>query len=130
MTIVCVDDHPVALKGLTQNIQKILPKASTHAFRCVQEAFDFVKENGCDVLITEIEIHGTDGLGLARSVKKLNPAANVIFLTVCDEKEHAREVFDVRPSGYLVKPAGEEQLAYELNHLRYCTPCTAQSTVS
>ena len=130
MTIVCVDDHPVTLKGLTQNIHKILPEASTHAFRSVQEAFDFVKENGCDVLITEIEIHGTDGLGLARKVKALNPSVNVIFLTVCDEKEHAREVFDVRPSGYLVKPAGEEQLAFELNNLRYRTPYSTQSTVS
>ena len=44
---------------------------------------------------------------------------NIIFHTVCDEKEHAREVMQIKPSGYLVKPAQKEQLAFELNHLRY-----------
>ena len=119
MTIVCVDDHPIMLKGLAQNIQQILPEASIHTFESADKAFDFVKDSGCDVLISEIELRGADGLTLARNAKVLNPEVNIIFLTVCDEKEYAREVFDIRPSGYLVKPAGEEQLAFELNNLRY-----------
>jgi YesN/AraC family two-component response regulator len=52
-------------------------------------------------------------------MKKLNPKVNIIFLTVCDEREHAKEVLEIRPSGYLVKPANNEQLALELNNLRY-----------
>ena len=120
MKIVCVDDHPVMLQGLTQNVQQILPEASIHAFISADEAFDFVKDSGCDVLISEIELRGTlDGLNLARRVQKLIPQVNIIFITVCDEQEHAREVFDVKPSGYLVKPAENERLAYELKSLRY-----------
>jgi YesN/AraC family two-component response regulator len=83
------------------------------------EAIGFAKENGCDVLISEIELCGVDGLTLAKAVKKLNPKVNIIFLTVCDEKEHAKEVFQIKPSGYLLKPAKQEQLALELNNLRY-----------
>ena len=119
MTIVCVDDHPVTLKGLEQSVQCILPEASTHAFESADDAFSFVKRNGCDVLISEIELRGANGLALARSIKRVNPAVNIIFLTVCDEKEHAREVFDIRPSGYLVKPAAKEQLEFEFKNLRY-----------
>ena len=119
MTIVCVDDHPIMLKALKQNIQNSLPEARTYAFGCVDAAFSFVKDNGCDVLISEIELRGANGLTLARDVKALNPETNIIFLTVCDEKEHAREVFDIRPSGYLTKPAGREQLEFELKNLRY-----------
>ena len=119
MTIVCVDDHPVALKGLEQSVQCILPEASTHAFESADDAFSFVKRNGCDVLISEIELGGANGLALARSVKKVNPTVNIIFLTVCDEKEYAREVFEIRPSGYLVKPAARQKLAFELENLRY-----------
>ena len=121
MTVVCVDNHPIMLKALMQNVQNILPEASTHSFGCVEDAFSFVKDNGCDVLISEIELRGTDGLTLARNAKKLNPDVNIIFLTVCDEKEHAREVFDIRPSGYLVKPANKVQLDFELHNLRYST---------
>ena len=121
MTIVCVDDYSIALNGLTRSIGSILPDARIVTFMSVDDALDFVKDNGCDVLITEIEMGGISGLLLARSVQKVNPKVNIIFLTVCDAKEHAREVFNIRPSGYLVKPATKEQLAYELNNLRYAS---------
>ena len=119
MTIVCVDDYSIALNGLIRSIGSILPDARIVTFMSVDDALDFVKDNGCDVLITEIEMGGIGGLLLARSVQRVNPKVNIIFLTVCDAKEHAREVFNIRPSGYLVKPATKEQLAYELNNLRY-----------
>ena len=121
MTIVCVDDYSIALNGLTRSIRSILPDARIVTFMSVDDALDFVNDNGCDVLITEIEMGGIGGLLLARSVQQVNPKVNIIFLTVCDAKEHAREVFNIRPSGYLVKPATKEQLAYELNHLRYAS---------
>ena len=119
MTIVCVDEHPIMLKGLAQSIEQILPEACVAAFDNATAALDFVREQGCDILICEIELCGVDGLMLANTVKKLNPQVNIIFLTVCDEKEHAREVLKIKPSGYLVKPATKEQLALELNNLRY-----------
>lgn len=121
MTIVCVDDYSIALNGLTRSIRSILPDARIFTFMSVDDALDFVKDNGCDVLITEIEMGGIGGLLLARSVQQVNPKVNIIFLTVCDAKEHAREVFNIRPSGYLVKPATKEQLEYELNNLRYAS---------
>lgn len=119
MTIVCVDDHPIMLKGISQNIRQILPNASIDAFESADDAIGFVKDNGCDILVCEIELSGVDGLTLAKRVKMINPMVNIIFLTVCDEKEHAKEVFKIKPSGYLVKPAKREQLELELNNLRY-----------
>ena len=119
MTIVCVDDHPIMLKGLSKNIRQIFPDAIIGAFEHSDEALAFAREQGCDVLISEIELSGVDGLTLSKQVKELNPKVNIIFLTVCDEKEHAKEVFRIKPSGYLVKPANVEQLESELRNLRY-----------
>ena len=119
MTVVCVDDYSIMLSGLANNVQQLLPDASVGAFKSADEALGFAKENGCDVLISEIELCGIDGLTLAKKIKKMNPKVNIIFLTVCDEKEHAKEVLKLKPSGYLLKPATKEQLAYELNNLRY-----------
>ena len=119
MTIVCVDDHPVMLKGLSKNVRQLLPDAMIGAFASAEEAMAFAKEKGCDVLISEIELAGIDGLMLAQRVKELNSRVNIIFLTVCDEKEHAKEVMHIKPSGYLVKPAKIEQLEAELKNLRY-----------
>ena len=120
MRIVCVDDHPIMLQGLTQSIQKILPDATVYSFQRAEDALSYITENGCEILISEIELCGTDGLTLAQKVKNLFPTVNIIFLTVCDEKEHAREVLKIKPSGYLVKPANPNQLEFELKNLRYC----------
>ena len=120
MTIVCVDDHSVMLQGIRQSVEQIMPDASIAAFANADDAIGFANENGCDVLISEIELCGVDGLTLAKKVKKMNPKVNIIFLTVCDEKEYAKEVFNIKPSGYLLKPAKEEQLEAELKNLRYC----------
>ena len=123
MRIVCVDDHPIMLRGLAQNIQQILPDATVCSFVRAEDALSYITENGCEILICEIELSGTDGLTLAQKVKTLYPTVNIIFLTVCDEKEHAREVLKIKPSGYLVKPANKEQLTFELHNLRY-SACT------
>ena len=119
MRIVCVDDHPIMLKGITQSIEQLLPSASIAAFENASSALEYVEGNGCDILICEIELSGTDGLTLAKNVKKINSKVNIIFLTVCDEKEYAKEVLQIKPSGYLVKPAKNEQIAAELSNLRY-----------
>lgn len=72
MTIVCVDDHPIMLKGLSKNIRQLLPDAVIGAFANAEDAVEFVREQGCDVLISEIELSGVDGLTLAQRVKNLN----------------------------------------------------------
>ena len=122
MTIICVDNHSIMLKRLLKIIQELVPNAFVGACSGADEAMEFAKEHGCDVLISEIEFAGINGLMLAKRMKKLNSKVNIIFLTVCDEREYAKEVMNIKPSGYLVKPAKIEQLAYELNNLRYA-PC-------
>ena len=119
MRIVCVDDHPIMLKGLYQSIKSLYPDADISVFDSPDEAYDFAKSGGCDVLISEIELRGIDGIALANKIKEINPEVNIIFLTVCDEKEHAREVLKIKPSGYIVKPAGVDQIKNELSNLRY-----------
>lgn len=120
MKIICVDDHPIILQGLENSVRKLSPEADIHAFQNADKALDFVKKNGCDVLICEIELGDDSGLTLAQKIKSFNPKVNIIFHTVCDEKEHAREVLMIKPSGYLLKPAKIEQIKAELKNLRYC----------
>ena len=127
MRIVCVDDHPVMLQGLMQNIRQILPDATVCGFHRAEDALADIRENGCEILISEIELCGINGLTLAKQVKNCNPQVNIIFHTVCDEKEHAREVLKIKPSGYLVKPTKKELLEAELKNLRYCASETADS---
>ena len=119
MTVLCVDDHPVLLRGLKENVGLAVPGADIHGFANGRDALSYAEAHGCDVLLTEIELYNHGGMRLAEQIKALFPRANIIFVTVCSEKEHAKEVLRLRPSGYLIKPATREQIAEELRNLRY-----------
>ena len=82
MIVVCVDDHPIMLSGLMRNVKQLLPNARIVAFANADDAFCFAKDNGCDVLISEIELCGVDGLTLAKEIKKINSQVNIIFLKI------------------------------------------------
>ena len=119
MVVMCVDDHPVLLRGLKDSVHRTLPDCVVYDFKKVGEAITCAQEHGCDVLLCEIELYGQSGMLLAEEIQKLNPRVNILFVTVCGEREHAAEVLRLKPSGYLTKPATREQIARELRELRY-----------
>ena len=111
MQVLCVDDHPVMLRGLEENVRSALPGAQIRSFRNASDALLYANRCGCDVLLCEIELSGENGLSLARKIRKRYPRAKIIFVTVCSEREHAEEVRRLQPCGYLTKPTDREQLA-------------------
>ena len=119
MTILCVDDHPVIVKGLKNSVKQIYPEATILTFTVAKDALSYAQSHGCDVLICEIELYNHGGITLAEQIRNINPCVNIIFVTVCSEQEHAKEVLKLRPSGYLTKTIIESQLAAELQQLRY-----------
>ena len=123
MTILCVDDHPVIVNGLKSTAKRIYPEATILAYTVAKDALTYAQSYGCDVLICEIELYNHGGLTLAEQIRRLNPCVNIIFVTVCSEEEHAKEVLKLRPSGYLTKPMIESQLVAELQQLRYPVVC-------
>ena len=46
MTIVCVDDYPIMLKGISSNIRQILPGAVIGAFSNASEAPAYLQYAG------------------------------------------------------------------------------------
>lgn len=119
MTILCVDNHPVIVKGLKNSVKQIYPEATILTFTVAKDALSYAQSHGCDVLICEIELYNHGGITLAEQIRNINPCVNIIFVTVCSEQEHAKEVLKLRPSGYLTKPIIESQLVAELQQLRY-----------
>ena len=119
MTILCVDNTPIMLQSLKENATSAFPHADVQTFSGANAALGYAKSNGCDVLLCEINPPGLDGLFLAEKIKNINPRVNIIFVTVCSESEHAREVLRLKPSGYLTKEATNGQILEELRNLRY-----------
>ena len=119
MTIICVDNTPIMLQSIKENAEKAYPDADVMAFLSAEPALAHAAKFGCDVLMCEINPPRLEGLFLAEKVKRINPRVNIIFVTVCSESEHAKEVMKLKPSGYLTKEATNEQILDELHDLRY-----------
>lgn len=119
MTVVCVDNTPIMLQSLKENAEVAFPEADVQSFLSEESALHYAETAGCDVLLCEINPPRLEGLFLAEKIKKLNPRVNIIFVTVCSESEHAKEVMRLKPSGYLTKEATNLQILEELRNLRY-----------
>ena len=119
MTILCVDNTPIMLQSLKENADKAYPCANVQTFLAAAPALEYAEKHGCDVLLCEINPPRLEGLFLAEKVKRVNPKVNIIFVTVCSESEHAKDVLRLKPSGYLTKEATSAQIQEELQNLRY-----------
>ena len=120
MKVICVDDNRIILSHILSYVKEQHPEADVSGFADAKNALSFAKKNGCDILFTEIELGGKPtGLFLARQMQALNDRLNIIFSTVCSQKEYAEEVMALRPSGYLTKVVTKQDVQGALNRLLY-----------
>lgn len=120
MKIVCVDDNRIILSRMLSYVRESMPTAEVVGFDNCEKALKHVREQGCDVLFTEIELSGRpSGILLARQVQGINARVNIIFATVCSQQEYAEEVVALRPSGYLTKVVTKQDVQGALQTLLY-----------
>ena len=99
MNCIAVDDEPLALKLLQDNISKVpflkLVASCNDAF----EAMKALQENKIDLVFIDIQMPGLTGL---QFIKSLENKPLVIFITAY--KQFALESYDLSVVDYLVKP--------------------------
>ena len=99
MNCIAVDDEPLALKLLQDNISRVpflkLAAACNDAF----EAMKALQENKIDLVFIDIQMPGLTGL---QFIKSLENKPLVIFITAY--KQYALESYDLSVVDYLVKP--------------------------
>ena len=116
---IAVDDEPLALKLLQDNISKVpflkLVSACNDAF----EAMKALQENKIDLVFIDIQMPGLTGL---QFIGSLVNKPLVIFITAY--KQYALESYDLSVVDYLVKPVPLDRFikacnrAQELNELK------------
>jgi diguanylate cyclase (GGDEF)-like protein/PAS domain S-box-containing protein len=70
-----------------------------------------------DLVITDIQMPGMDGLEMSEAIKREDAFAQVIVVTSSSDSEHLQRALDVGIGRYIVKPVEEEPL---LATLRKC----------
>lgn len=121
MIILCVDRSLLDLMDLKHKVKAVRPNAVVYGCREPDKALSIAKSEGCDVLLTEIDLGGSqrEGLDLALRMQAIHPAVNIIFVTTFEESDFARDVIQMRVSGFVRKPFTQQQLEEEFAKLRY-----------
>ncbi len=113
MNCLAIDDEPLALKLLQDNISKLsylkLVASCADAF----EAVRVLGEQPIDLIFIDIQMPGMSGL---QFISSLENKPLVIFITAY--KQHALESYDLNVVDYLVKPVSIERFMKACNRAK------------
>ena len=115
--VILVDDSKVILSDGVAVLEEILPAATITGFIWPQEAVDYAKTNRVALAILDIELGTASGLDLSRTLLKINPRMNIVFLTAYPD--YSLEAWETEASGFMVKPLTAERVKAQLKKLRY-----------
>ena len=116
MNILIVDDEAAARRNLTNVLASVVPQAELTAVGNAASALDQIREKNFDIAFLDIEMPGKSGLELAEELREIAPLTNIVMVTAYDQ--YAIDAFRLFVSGYILKPATEEEVAKVLKNLR------------
>ncbi|MBF0252956.1 MAG: response regulator [Candidatus Omnitrophica bacterium] len=110
--LVVDDDEEIILR-----LSRFLKKEGFEVFTANsgEMAIDIVLKNKVDVIITDIQMRGVDGIGVIQESKKLYPDIEGIVVTGHKEQEIAIRALRVGAIGYLTKPINLDEMLINVN---------------
>lgn len=103
LKILYVEDN----QGLAKNISALFDKLSISYIYAENGAigYDYYYKYNPNIVLTDINMSGMNGLVMAQKIKEDNNDIKVIFLSAFDEKENLHEAINIGVFRYLTKPA-------------------------
>jgi DNA-binding NarL/FixJ family response regulator len=109
-TVIIADDHPITLSGIKLYVEDLGFKVIK---TCVNgnDAFGCIQSLEPDIVISDINMPGMNGLELLEKVRLENKGVKFILYTMYHEKALLDRAKSLRVNGYLLKDFALEDLA-------------------
>ena len=122
MRIFAIDDESSALRVLHKAIAQAAPQAEIVDFSLGVDALHAMEDgqNYPDVVFCDIRMPRLDGLALAARIRTASPRTKLVFVTAYSE--YAYDAFQLRASGYVMKPVTAEKVRVELDNIAPALP--------
>jgi two-component system nitrate/nitrite response regulator NarL len=112
-----VDDHKIFVRGVasllgTEKNFDVIGFASSG-----QEALDFIDKTEPDLVITDVQMPGIDGIELTKRIKENAPHIKVIGLSMIDKPEIIKDLIEAGADGYLLKDIEKSELVLAIEEV-------------
>src|SRR5258707_14062994 len=108
--VLLADDHDILRYGLKMLLGLQPDMQVVGEARTGQEALEMAQELQPDVVVMDITMPEMDGLQACRIMRSLQPATQVLFLTMHESEEYFLQALRMGAAGYLVKKAAPTEL--------------------
>lgn len=109
MKILLVDDHAILMDGVTSLLEKEDLEVAFQA-ASAELALQYLRDHKVDLVITDFNMPGMDGLSLIHTIKRLEPSTKIIVLSMHDEIHLVKEILKSGVDGYVLKKDTQREL--------------------
>lgn len=110
LKIYIVDDHQMLIDGLKALLSDEKHISLVGENTSAKVALKEVGEYRPDIVLTDINMPGMDGIELTREIKKQQPEVKVIALSMYGERETISDMLKAGVSAYILKNTGKQEL--------------------
>lgn len=114
--VLIIDDEEAQLASL----KSFLSKRNYTVFTSVsgEGGYNIVKENQIDIILTDFQMPGWNGLDVVKNIKQLNPGIDIVVMTAYGTIETAVTLMKEGAYDYLIKPINLDELESVLNKIK------------
>ena len=109
--LLLVDDDPAMVRLLSRVIDRSFgEKIALHSLTDPAKARDVIERDLIDILVTDLDMPGINGLGLLRCAKRNNALTQVLFVTGRSSVDALIDALELGATDYLLKPLDQGEM--------------------
>lgn len=134
IAVLLADDHTLfreSLRSLLRDVEgiEVVGEASDGV-----EAVAKTMQLNPDIVLMDVAMPNVDGLEATRQIKRQNPAAKILILTMYDTEQYIFEMIRAGASGYILKKAPSSELVSAIRTVSrgdaFLYPCVAKKVLN
>lgn len=117
--VLIADDEMPALRFISSIVEQF--SNGFHVTGTVSSgelALDFLQKNPVDLLLTDISMHGMNGIELARAAREIQPSIHIVIISGYGEFEYAQGAIQAGVDSYLLKPVSISKMSTVLQSVQ------------
>ncbi|HLT06353.1 MAG TPA: response regulator transcription factor [Cyclobacteriaceae bacterium] len=115
--IAIADDHKMFAQGVANLLQEEEDFKVLGLFKNGQELLRFMETQSLDIIITDMNMPGMDGMALIENLKSNQVKTKIIVLSMYDDEKIFKECVKMGINAYVLKDADPDELIYTIREV-------------